>query len=182
MFVVCVDESLVDLCWFRTTSLHCSIKTIIIFCGTGERNRGYALLMMANKPETAMYRVKLHNYIYYIWHDGLWYKLWDMGVKGRMWRVIKKMYMSSRSMVLLEGEKSDSFNVEQGVAQGCSLSPILFSVFINDLLKEVEQAELGIQLSSGKTIGGMLFADDFVGVSDSKEILQKLIEVVPYSG
>ena len=58
-----------------------------------------------------------------------------------------------RSAVLLEGEKSDSFNVEQGMAQGCSLSPILFSVFINDLLKEVEQAELGIQLSSGKTFG-----------------------------
>ena len=79
-----------------------------------------------------------------VWHDGLWYKLWDMGVKGRMWHVIKKMYnnMSSGSAVLLEGEKSDSFNVEQGVAQGCSLSPILFSVFINDLLKEVEQAEL----------------------------------------
>ena len=44
----------------------------------------------------------------------------------------------------------------------CSLSPILFSVFINDLLKEVEQAELGIQLSSGKTIGGMLFAEVLV--------------------
>ena len=107
-----------------------------------------------------------------VWHDGLWYKLWDMGVKGRIWRVIKKMYMSSRGEVLLEREKSDSFNVEQGVAQGCSLSPILFSVFINDLLKEVEQAELGIQLSSGKTFGVMLFADDFVGVSDSKESLQ----------
>ena len=46
------------------------------------------------------------------------------------------------------------------------------------MLKEVEQAELGIQLSSGKTFGGMLFADDFVGVSDSKENLQKLIDVV----
>ena len=98
-----------------------------------------------------------------VWHDGLWYKLWDMGVKRRMWRVIKKMYMSPRSAVLLEGKKSDSFNVEQGAAQGCSLSPILFSVyFINDLLKEVEQAELGIQLSSGRTFGGMLFDDDFV--------------------
>ena len=55
-----------------------------------------------------------------------------MGVKGRMWCVNKKMYESFRSAVLLEGEKSDLFNVEQGVAQGCSLSPILFSVFIND--------------------------------------------------
>ena len=56
-------------------------------------------------------------------------------------------------MVLLEGEKSDSFNVEQGVAQGCSLSPILFSVFINDLLKEVVHTKLGIQLNSGKNVG-----------------------------
>ena len=113
-----------------------------------------------------------------VWHDGLWYKLWDIGVKGRMWRVIKKMYESSKSAVLLEGEKSDTFTIEQGVAQGCSLSPILFSVFVNDLLKEVEQTGLGIQLSSGKTVGGMLFADDFVGISDSKESLQKLLDVV----
>ena len=113
-----------------------------------------------------------------VWRDGLWLKLWDMGVKGRIWRVIKKMYESSRSAVLLEGEQSAAFNVEQGVAQGCSLSPILFSVFINGLLKEVEQAELGIELSNGAIIGGMLFADDFVGVSDSGEELQKLIDVV----
>ena len=69
----------------------------------------------------------------------------------------------------LDGEKSASFSIEQGVAQGCSLSPILFSVFINDLLKEVEKAELRIHLGEGGRIGGMLFADDFVGLSDSKE-------------
>ena len=90
-----------------------------------------------------------------------------------MWRVIKRMYGASMSAALLNGEKSESFSVEQGVAQGCSLSPILFSVFINDLLKEVEKAELGIRLGEG---GGMLFADDFVG--DSKEQLEKLIDIV----
>ena len=72
-----------------------------------------------------------------VWRDGLWLKLWDM---GEMWSVVKGMYEVSRSAVLLDGEKSNVFNVEQGVAQGCSLSPILFSVFINDLLKEVEEA------------------------------------------
>ena len=40
--------------------------------------------------------------------------------------------MSSKSAVLLEGENSDTFTIEQGVAQGCSLFPILFSVFVND--------------------------------------------------
>ena len=61
-----------------------------------------------------------------MWHDGLWYKLWDMGVKGRMWHVIKTMYESSKSVVLLEVEISDTFTIEQGVAQGCSLSPYYF--------------------------------------------------------
>ena len=112
-------------------------------------------------------------------YDTVWYNgLWDMGAKGRMWRVFKKIYAVSRSAVLLEGEKSASFSVDQGVAQGCSLSPILFSVFINDLLKVVEEADVGISLSNGKKLGGMLFADDFVGVSESEEDLRKLIEVI----
>ena len=98
-------------------------------------------------------------------------------MKGKMWRVIKEMYRVSRSAVLLDGECSEAFDVQQGVAQGCSLSPILFSVFINGLLKEVEQAGLGVELSDGSTIGGMLFADDFVGVSNSEEELQRLINV-----
>ena len=111
------------------------------------------------------------------WRDGLWLELWEMGGKGRMWRVIKKMYEVSRSAVLLEGEKSTMFSLEQGVAQGCSLSPILFSVFIDDLLRKVERADLWIQLGGGKRVGGMLFDDDFVGVSGSKEGLQNLIIV-----
>ena len=68
-----------------------------------------------------------------------------MGVKGKMWHVIiKSMYEASRSAVLLDGERSSGFRVEQGVAQGCSLSPKLFSVFINDLLREVEETSLGV--------------------------------------
>ena len=42
----------------------------------------------------------------------------------------QKMYEVSSSAVILEGEKSDTFSLDQGVAQGCSLSPILFSVFL----------------------------------------------------
>ena len=67
---------------------------------------------------------------------------------------------------------------KQGVAQGCSLSPILFSVFINGLVVAVEQAGLGIELGDGGRVGGLLFADDFVGVSESGEQLQRVIDVV----
>ena len=101
-----------------------------------------------------------------------------MGVKGKMWRVIKTMSNSSRSAVLLEGEKSSTFSVEQGVAQGCSLSPILFSVFISDLLEEIDRAQIGIQLKNGNKVGGLLFADDFVGITESSENLQQLINII----
>ena len=79
---------------------------------------------------------------------------YGMGVKGKMWHVIKTMYNSSRSLLLLEGEKSSTFRVEQGVAQGCSLSPILFSVFISDLLDEIDRPQIGIQLKSGNKVRG----------------------------
>ena len=41
----------------------------------------------------------------------------------------------------------------------------------SDSLKEVEKANLGIQLSSGKKVRGLLFADDFVGGCNSVESL-----------
>ena len=47
-------------------------------------------------------------------------KLWEFGI-----REIKRMYEYSKSAVLLDGERSEAFDVQQGVAQGCSLSPIL---------------------------------------------------------
>ena len=46
---------------------------------------------------------------------------------------------------------------------------------MNDLLKEVEEAGSGVQR---KSIGRMLFVDDFVGVSASRDKLQNLIDVV----
>ena len=49
-------------------------------------------------------------------------------------------------------------------------------------LTHVEEAGLAIEISSAKRIiGGMWFANDFVGVNESRESLQKLIDVV-YGG
>ena len=44
-----------------------------------------------------------------VWHDGLWFKLWELGVRGRMWRVD-----ITQSAVLQEGEISEPFNIGQG--------------------------------------------------------------------
>ena len=72
--------------------------------------------------QTYAFFLDVHKAYDTVWRDGLWVKMWDMGVRGKLWRVIRRMYDVSRSAVLLEGEKSaslSSFSVEQGVAQGC---------------------------------------------------------------
>ena len=38
--------------------------------------------------KTYAFFLDIHKTYDSVWHDGLWYKLWDMGVKGRMWHVI----------------------------------------------------------------------------------------------
>ena len=54
----------------------------------------------------------------------------------------------------------------------------MFSVFISDLLEEIDRAQIGIQLKSGNKVGGLLFADDFVGITESSENLQQLIDII----
>ena len=88
-----------------------------------------------------------------VWHDGLWFKLWELGVRCRMWRA---MYDITQSSVLLEGEKSQLFNIGQGVVQGCSMLPILFFIFTNQLLDEVEKAGIDITIKKDVKGGGVL--------------------------
>ena len=82
----------------------------------------FALVSMFIKkllPYTSKYTETYNS----VWRDCLCYKLWDMGVTGRMWHVIMKMNECSKSVILLEREKSDASKVEQGVAHGCSFYP-----------------------------------------------------------
>ena len=64
------------------------------------------------------------------------------------------------------------------MAQGCTLSPTLFLIYINGLLNEIEKCpELGAEFSENE-MSGLLFADDFVGIAETGQALQSLIDVV----
>ena len=112
-----------------------------------------------------------------VWRDGLWYLLWKSGIQGKMWPVIKDLYAHTQSRVLVNGILSNTFKIDQGVAQGCTLSTILFDIFINPLLIEVERLGLGYRCDNIH-IPGLLYADDFAGITCEPEKLQELINVV----
>ena len=61
-------------------------------------------------------------------------------VKEKMWQVAKNMCKESASGVLLEGEKSSAFGVEQGKAEPVAYFQFLFSVFLNDLIRDRDRA------------------------------------------
>ena len=61
-----------------------------------------------------------------VWRTGLWKRLWDEGVRGKVWRVLKNMYSNTPNCVLAGSEKTEFFGVDVGVRQGCVLSPLLF--------------------------------------------------------
>ena len=70
------------------------------------------------------------------------------------------------------------FSINHGVAQGCTLSPTLFLIYINGLLNEIEKCpELGTKFSKNK-MSGLLIADDFVGITETGPALQNLIDIV----
>ena len=88
-----------------------------------------------------------------------------------MWRVCKNIYEKTQSCVLVGQERTDFFDVEVGVRQGCVLSPILFSIYINTLAKEIVESRIGIKIDNDK-IAILLYADDIVLIADTAEDLR----------
>ena len=46
-----------------------------------------------------------------VWRQGLWKRLWDEGVRGKMWRVVKSMCSTVQSAVLIGDEKTEWFEL-----------------------------------------------------------------------
>jgi len=113
-----------------------------------------------------------------VFRGGLWSKLWKIGINGKLWRVLRAIYQKVESCVLVSGETTDWFSIDTGVRQGCVLSPILYAFFINGLIDELKQAQLGVEISPEVLIDCLLYADDIVLITDSKEKLQRMLDIV----
>ena len=68
-----------------------------------------------------------------IWRVGLWSKLINLGLSGKILTVIQNIYINAKSCVTCNNNKSDSFMSHNGVRQGENISPLLFALYVNDL-------------------------------------------------
>ena len=112
-----------------------------------------------------------------VWRNGLFHKLWQQGIKGKLYRLIVNMYSRDNSCTYVEGEKSEPFSLNQGVAQGDPLSPTLFNIFINDLLVEIHAEVSDISIGN-QNIPALQYADDLVALAGSAEQIQHVINII----
>ena len=65
-----------------------------------------------------------------VWRKGLWMKLEELGFGGRFLRILKELYKYSGARVRVGDNETDWINMEKGLRQGCSLSPMLFAIYL----------------------------------------------------
>lgn len=91
-----------------------------------------------------------------------------------MLKALHAIYNNVQSCVKINGHMTEWFNVKSGLKQGCILLPLLFNIFINDLIDEVKRLNVGIKLDDD-IVSVLVYADDIVFMCDNEKDLQKNI-------
>ncbi len=114
-----------------------------------------------------------------IWHEGLLFKLTKLGINNIFYNIVKSMYNNIELQIKIGDKLTDAFQSNIGVRQGDNLSPTLFKIFINDLVDRIKDTENTHPVEIGEyIINALLYADDIVLLSTTKEGLQNTINVL----
>ena len=104
--------------------------------------------------------------------------LTEIGVDWRDRRMIRNLYLKQTATVRIQGSTSRKLTIGQGVRQGCPLSPLLFSIYQERMMREaMDGIHEGITVG-GNTIAEIRFADDQAIIADSEEGLQRIMNTL----
>ena len=151
-----------------------------------DRNTIYQLSSLTNLIETRQKR-KLSTFCAFIDfkkalglidRNLLWERINSLGVGGRMFNALKSLYTSVNSCFRVNGFLTEWFDVKSGLRQGCSLSPVLFSLFINDFALSVKSPGAGVDVGADDKFSILLYADDIVLISDNEHDLQLMLSLL----
>ena len=94
-----------------------------------------------------------------IWREALWKMLLKIGIPNKFVEIIKNIYDKMECSIIAGGELRDWFPVNIGVRQGCSMSPYLFNIFLEYVMKGVKSSNRDFQYNENISVD-IRYADD----------------------
>ena len=113
-----------------------------------------------------------------VWRKGLFWKLLNSGFSSKLVYLIQDMYSRLQVCISLPNGISVPFQSLVGLKHGFNLSPLLFNIFINDLPNIIDKCNGDPPMLDGMKVSCLLYADDLVLLSKSKEALQNSIDAL----
>ena len=106
----------------------------------------------------------------------LFQKLLDYGINGKFYDCLVNIYTNDIACIKTAEHITPTFIANQGVKQGCILSPTLFNIFLADFQKRVETADCNpVTLKEGSLLGCLIWADDILLLSKSKTGMENML-------
>ena len=112
----------------------------------------------------------------YIDHDKLWKTLREMGIPDHLTCLLRNLYAGQEATVRTLYGTTDWFKIEKGVWQGCLLSPCLFNLYAEHIMRNARLDELqaGIKIG-GRNINNLRYVDDTTLMAEREEELKSLL-------
>ena len=111
-------------------------------------------------------------------HNKLWKILKEMGIPDHLTCLLRNLYAGQEATVRTGHGTTDWFQIGKGVRQGCILSPCLFNLYAEYIMRNaaLEEAQAGIKIA-GRNSNNLRYADDTTLMAESKELKSLLMKV-----
>ena len=109
-------------------------------------------------------------------HNKLWKILKEMGIPDHLACLLRNPYAGQETTVRTGHGTMDWFQIEKGVRQGCILSPCLFYLYAEYIMRNIglDEAQAGIKIAK-RNISNFRYADDTTLMEENEEELKSLL-------
>ena len=112
-------------------------------------------------------------------HGKLWKILKEIGVPDHLTHLLRNLCAGQEATVRTGHGRTGWFQIRKGVHQGCILSPCLFNLHAEYIMRNawLDEAQAGIQ-TAGRNINSLRYSDDTTLMAESEEELKSLLRKV----